>query len=201
MWLNHSQTASALASPFKHQRPPEWCQNGLSPPTCFPQRMAGVTWLYFFGWTEVNTLPRSPWPQQEFDCFSAAVSHGECSEEKGARVKGEGFTIIQSEEARHSVVVVGGGLLSSPLLGLQACSWQVVLYVDVGLLAASRRFAWVPWPEAALSSLPIRTASFAQAQVRPAVGGQKWVLKFDRGPGPGAGSDPPLRRTNISLDM
>lgn len=31
----------------------------------------------------------------------------------------------------------GSGSLGSPLLGLQACSWQVVLYVDVGLLAAA----------------------------------------------------------------
>lgn len=51
--------------------------------------------LAVFDRTKVNrTPPQSPWLQQDLNCVSAAVSHLECNEEKGARVKGEGFTII-----------------------------------------------------------------------------------------------------------
>lgn len=53
---------------------------------------------------------------------------------------------LSFNQGRHGGGGGGSGSLGSPLLGLQACSWQVVLYVDVGLLAASRRFACVHYP-------------------------------------------------------
>lgn len=54
-----------------------------------------VDGLVIFDRTEVKSLPwLLPWLKQDFNCFSAVVSNLECNEEKGARVKREGFTII-----------------------------------------------------------------------------------------------------------